>query len=507
MTLISNETTINLVVINRLKVNSKKIKKILLPAFLVLSLTFFIYSNFKPLKSAPVKELKDTLSTAQLSYFARLTSGNVSGDSIIRINVADGVNPSDTTDNLFVGDTIAIANSVSGSNLYVVNDIGNSASISLTAGVGVSNVANGAYVIATRSATHTISFKPQSSVAGGDWQVLIKATGRAGETANDGIPDQAGFDLGGLTAGDVTCPWGGTASVGTTVVLSSGVGSAALGPYHLITCALGAGVTNPINVTGTITVGGTNKLINPAPGVGHVNGKADATADTYTIIVRHTNSDNTTIIDGDTTLGKIAVVENVRVTAIVDPTITFYIDSIGTSTPGMTRCGTTLGSQANQTTANSVSFGTLNLSSFNTLAQRFSCTTNARSGYVVQVYENSQLTNFNTGTTIPDTNCDDSSPCTTSSSNDWNVDVGATKSEFGYSLEAINSSNVAFSHSSVFKAKPFGVGSANAQTIMSYATTPSSIDQAYICYRVTANNFQEAGTYQNSINFVATATF
>ena len=487
--------------------NKKHLKISILSTALIIIATFISYSKIYTLKSAPVTELKDVLSTAQLSYFARLASGNAALDSLITINVVGGTNPSNSTDNLFIGNTVAIANSTSGSNLYIISDIGNTANISLTSGIGISNVADGAYVIATRSAVHTISFKPQTSIAGGDWQVLIKATGRSGETPNDGMPDQGGFDLGALTDGDVTCPWGATASIGTTVILTSGVGTGATGPYHLITCALGAGDTNPINVAGTITVGNTNKLINPAPGVSHIAGRADSAADTYTIIIRHTDSDNSTIINGDTTLGKIAVVENVRVTAVVDPTITFYIDSIGTSTPGMTRCGVALNSQADQTTATAVSFGTLNLSSFNTLAQRFSCTTNAKSGYVVQVYENSQLTNYNTGATIPDTNCDADAVCSTSASNDWDTDVGATNSEYGYSLESISSSGVAFEHANVFKAKPFGVGSANAQTIMSYATTPSTIDQAYICYRITANNYQEAGTYQNSINFVATATF
>ena len=478
----------------------------MLSVFLIFTLIFVGYSKSKTLKSAPVTELKDVLSTAQLSYFARLGTGITVTDSVVTIGTTG--NPSNTTDNLFVGDTISIANvGASGSTNYIVSDIGNTANFSVTTGLGVSNVTAGGYVIATRSATHTVSFKPQTSVAGGDWQVLIKATGLSSETANDGMPDQGGFDLGGLVAGDITCPWGGTASVGTTTVITSGIGLGSTGPYHIVTCALAAGVTNPINVTGTIIIGGTHKLINPAPAISHVEGKADSGADTYTIIVRHLDNDGSTILNGDTTIGKIAVVENVRVTAIIDPTITFYIDSIGTSTPNMTRCGTTLGSQANQTSATSVSFGTLSLGSFNTLAQRFSCTTNAKSGYVVQVYENSPLTNFNTGTTIPDTNCDDATPCSTASNNTWNTDVGTNRSEFGYSLESISSSGVAFEHSNVFKAKPFGVGSANAQTIMSRATTPSTIDQAYICYRITANNYQEAGTYQNSINFVATATF
>lgn len=483
----------------------EKNKKFLLLASLVFTFIFIGYSKTTTLKSAPVTELKDILSTAQLSYFGRLGAGSTVTDSLVTVSTAGG-NPSNSTDNLFVGDTISIANvGASGSTSYIVGDIGNTAHFSVTTGLGVSNVTAGAYIVATRSATHTISFKPQTSVAGGDWQVLIKATGRVGETPNDGMPDQGGFDLGALVAGDVTCPWGGTASVGTTTVITSGIGLGSTGPYHIITCALAAGITNPINATGTITIGGTHKLINPAPGLSHVSGRADSGADTYTIIVRHLDDDGVTILNGDTTIGKIAVVENVRVTAIVDPTITFYIDSIGTSTPGMTRCGTTLGSQANQTTPTSVAFGTLSLGAFNTLAQRFSCTTNAKSGYVVQVYENSPLTNFNTGTTIPDTDCD-AGTCTTISEQEWDTDVGANKSEFGYSLESINGTT-AFSHSNIFKAKPFGVGSANAQTIMSRATTPSTIDQAYICYRITANNYQEAGTYQNSINFVATATF
>jgi hypothetical protein len=42
---------------------------------------------------------------------------------------------------------------------------------------------------------------------------------------------------------------------------------------------------------------------------------------------------------------------------------------------------------------------------------------------------------------------------------------------------------------------------------MSYSSTPTTEDRGYICYRITASNFQEAGTYQNQINFIATATF
>lgn len=473
---------------------------------LILPVFFFLFSSkLNTINAAPVTELKDTLSTAQLSYFARLGSGNDTGDSIITINTNSGTSPSITTDNLFIGDTIAIGNTtVGGSTLYVVNDIGNTANISLTTGIGANNITAGLYVVATRSAIHTVSFKPQTSVAGGVWQVLIKATGNAGENPADGMPDQGGFDLGALVSGDVTCPWGASAQVGSTVVLTSGVGAGATGPYHIVNCDLTIGDTNPIDVAGTITIGGTHKLINPAPAQGHTIGQADGTADTYTILVRHLDSDGSSVINGDTTLGKIAVIENVRVTAVVDPTITFYLDNTNVSSVGTTRCGVPISSGASQTTATSVSFGTLSLGQFNTLAQRFSCTTNSKNGYVVQVYENSQLST-SLGTTIPDTNCDGA--CSTSTEAEWDTDTGTTNSEFGYSLEAISSSPVEFESSTNFTSKPFGVGNANAQTIMSRTVVPASIDRGYICYRVTASNTQEAGTYQNAINFVATATF
>jgi hypothetical protein len=273
-------------------------------------------------------------------------------------------------------------------------------------------------------------------------------------------------------------------------------------------CTLPSGSGNPSGTgeTGTFTIGNVHRLINPAPAPSHVVGQANASADTYTLIIRHLDDSNN-VINNDTTIGKIALTESVLVTAVIDPTITFYIDGVGTSTPGFTRCGTTLSAGAAQTSAAAVNFGSLSLGQFNTLAQRFTCSTNASSGYTVQVFEKTPLTitSIGSGNTIPDATCDSTSTCDLNTNNDWDTDV--SNSQFGYSLESINSSPVAFEHGGVFSAKPFGQGYANARTIMSRNTTPSAEDRAYICYRITAANSQEAGTYQNQINFIATATF
>ena len=481
--------------------------------FFIISLLFFFFiSKNKIIRSTPVANLRDQLSSAQLSYFARLSSGNITNNSIITINTNPGSAPSNNNFNLFIGDTIAIGNTnVSGSTKYVVRDIAGTNSIFIDTGLGANNTFTNAYVIATRSAVHTISFAPQSSLTAGKWQVLLKATSLSGENSSDGIPDQGGFDLNGLSASDVTCPWGGTANVGSTVVLTTGMSVGSTGPYHLIICSLPAGGTNPSGTgdTGVITIGNTNQLINPSPALNHVVGLANASADTYTFLIRHTDS-SSNIANSDTTIGKIALTESVQVTAIIDPTITFYIDSVGTSQSGLTRCGTTLSNGANQTTATAVNFGSLSLGQFNTLAQHFSCSTNALNGYTVQVYEDKPLTITNIGSTTAIANavCDAAAsgyPCTPTSAVDWASDK--SNSQFGYSLEAISGSPIAFSAGANFSAKPFGVGIANIQTIMSRTDTPAGDDQAYICYRITASNFQEAGTYQNQINFIATATF
>lgn len=470
--------------------------------FVLSGIIFFGLKPFlSPIKSAPVSNLRDELSTAQLSYFGRLDSNNVAGNSLITVMTSTGSAPSNNNYNLFIGDTLAIANATTGSTQYVVSDTTGTNGILLTENIDNLNAYINHYVIATRSAVHQVSFSPGSSISDGKWQVLIKATNLSGENSSDGMPDQGGFDSHSLLSSDVTCPWGATASIGTTTIVSNS-------SYHLITCSLPTGGTNPVGTgsTGTITIGNVNKFINPAPAINHTVGQANASADTYTIIIRHTDSSGS-IINNDTTIGKIALTESVKVTATIDPTITFYIDAIGTSTPGLTRCGTTISAGASQTTSTSVNFGSISLGQFNTLAQRFTCSTNAINGYAIQIFENKPLTITSIGdtTTIPDTSCDSSPACDINNPEEW--DTNSSASQFGYSLEAINSSPVAFEAGSNFTAKPFGIGYNNAQVIMNRDTTPSTEDKGYICYRVTASNFQEAGTYQNQISFIATATF
>ena len=488
-----------------------------------LSIIFFTFLFTRPssLISAPPTNVKDTLSSSQLSYFARLGAGTTIGDSIIRISLTSGTAPSLTTNNLFVGDTVAIGTTGAGVGntgpltLYTIKDIGNTATLQLNSGIGQSNAFTGAAIIATRSAIHTISFTPQSNATGGYWQFLIKASSRTGEISNDGIPDQQGFDLGATTPSsganglgtrlkttDVTCPnfGGGTTaySVGTTVVVN---GSS----YHVITCALGAGMTNQVGVGYSVAIGADlasgSQLINPSASIGHVEGNASSTGpDVYTFYVRHLDN-SSTLIDSDTMQGKIAVIEAVRVTATVDPSLTFTIDSTGVGV-GATPCGLGgLGSAAANTTATSVAYGSISLGSFNDLAQRLSCVTNSNSGYVVTVYEDSYMHNISDGITIPDTTCPANS-CSTTTPALWTTSVD---SGWGYTLQNLTVGETQFSYQ--LGHKPFGKGAPNAQQIMRNSSTPTATEQAYVCYRLNASTTQEAGNYESKLVYTATATF
>lgn len=475
----------------------------------VISVSVIYYP--KPINSAPPTSVKDTLSSSQLSYFARIGTGVSTGDSLIRVALSG--NPTNDTNNLFVGDSVGIGTSTGPLTIYTVKDIGNTALFQLNSGIGQSNAFVGAAIVSTHTAIHTFTFTPQSNFTGGFWEFLIKASDRSGETINDGIPDTNGFDLGQdigststgsgtrLQITDVNCPvWGIGAttaySIGTTLI-TTGVG--VTGTYHVITCYLGVGGTNQIGVGYTMTIGKDlatgSQLINPSP-----KDTNEGAADVYTFYIRHKDL-SSTLFDSDTIQGKIALVEAVRVSATVDPTLTFTIDAVGLGV-GSTACNSpAFGNNAGFTTATQVAFGSLSLASANDLGQRLSCTTNSDNGYVVTVYEDGKMKNIVTGSTIPDTTCGGSGCTTSGVGTSW---TSFSASGWGYTIQNITVGTTIFSYGNY---RPFGDGATNAQQVIKNIATPSTTEQAYVCYRLTAATTQEAGNYENRLIYTATATF
>jgi hypothetical protein len=461
--------------------------------------TVVYYSKAKQVLSVPPSNLRDSLSTSQLSYFAVLQAGNTAGNSTVLIGTSG---PSKTSDNLFSGDVISIG--ISGTmHTYTIKDIGNTGSFQLNTGTSAVDVGAGAVAIATRSATHSVSFAPNSSYNNGKWEVLVRVTSNGSENYNDGLPDMNGFDLGGtnaVVAGDITCPFGGTAAVGSTLNISAG-SATVVGYYQSFTCTTPTGNAVGTGATGVIVIGGTHKLINPSPNHS-VSGEGNA--DLFTFILRHYDGASA-LVDADTTVGRIAVNESVRVTAVVDPTLTFTIDAAGL---GATNCGVPLMTNQSSVTATGVPFGSIAIgSTANNLAQRLAVVTNG-AGYVVTAYEGYTMRNLDgTGVTIPDTDGDGNTG-TASNAVNWTTPDGS-KSEFGYSLQSLNvGPTLAFTTSGTsFTSRPFGVGSANAQTIFYSNSTPTAFHYVAVCYRVAATTIQKAGDYENQVVYTATAIF
>lgn len=475
-----------------INLNLYTIIKLIVFSFLIGSLAF-IYP--KKINSAPISNVKDVLCTSQFSYLGGVGSGNVAGSNVLYLDTGTSF-PSQTSNNLFVGDTIYVGSLGS---TYVVTDIGTTGDIRVSPALAAGDIAAGGEIIHPVSSCHTVSFAAIPSVAGEIWQFLIKAS----STSNpfDGVPDQDGFDIGSLTVVNVTCPYNATASVGTTTSLTIG-SPPVTSSYHIIRCTLGLGAnyTPAVGETAAIIIGNidnTNSFINPSPS--HSGLELEGYAEILPYALRHLTSTGAIL---DQTRGNVAIVEAVRVTATIDPSLTFYINNIG-----VTDVGTTFGTAgpidagAIFTTADQVIFGSLEINAINQLAQRLNVVTNAAGGYVVTAYEAGVMTRIGDGDTIPDTLCN-GAICTITSAQPW-VGVSSTRSEFGYSMVNIGSS-IPFPEGYF---KPFGIGSENAQPVMVNPSVPSTIESAYAIYRITATIVQTAGDYEAKIIYTATSTF
>jgi len=453
----------------------------------------------RKLDSANLTSVSDTLSSSRLSFVGAVGTGNSAGTDILTIKTSSlpGWATSDSNHNLFPGDTLLIGDHTD----YTVEDIIDDASdnriqISRTGGLAASDIDVDDPVIATRSARHTVTFTTVSLIAGGKYRIRLPASSKY----NDGIPDADGFDFREtFNTSWIDCS---SADSGTASIEYSGQGSCPSG-WTCIYCSYSGTNTEGSKTIHIGTTASAQQPINPAPSS---TSKTLGSADTYTYYVEHLDASNNVI---DSTAGKIAVVESVRVTATVDPTITFTIAGVGV---GVTACENTLDVT---TTATTVPFGSLSLGSFNDAAQQLSCVTNASGGYVVTVIEDDQLSiGGDHSTELSDTNCDSGAACSENSSAEWSSDT--SESGFGYSLHNIDANTVPFQYSTAtgncsgtFCARPFpATADGDSQTqIMSNSSTPTTTEDIYVCYRLVASSTQPAGDYENNITYRATATF
>ncbi len=489
--------------------------------------------------SASLSNVSVTLSNSRLSFRGGLAAGNSVSSTIAYVNTTPNAYPSTASSQLMQGDTVRIGNA-GAMGLFTVDDSYNNPAgpftaedkIYLSAALASGQADAGDDIISTQSAQLTVKLTTVNAVANGRFRILVPALAN-NAASSDGIPDGGYYDFG-TTAPPVTCP----TDIGTSYDFVAGVASASAvtltgtlaGDYHSFECAYsGAGGTSTVfdgTSNGAIVIGDlTNRLINPAPVANHQQGVAD----TYKVVVQHYDS-NFNVIDNSTVA--IGVIEAVKVTATIQPQITFKILGVNSGTDV---CGL---STSVTTSAGLVPFGDLLIGTFTQAAQGFSISTNAAGGYSVTAAENDQL-GRNGGAcadvSLPNTDCipdaaGDSANITNTSAGLW---TATTTKGFGFTLDNKNvvpALTLPFEHDTNANAAGYNCSGnsnsactggqmchcfrqfsdiENSEPVQTIATSTVPVENSnyYLCYRSVISTTQAAGYYENYVTYTATANF
>lgn len=333
-------------------------------------------------------------------------------------------------------------------------------------------------------ATHTIEFTNTSAIyANNTLKISLDPTGTTPSGASAFVEAFSS-----ATSTDITFDAGGT---GYTVVNSCNTGNefSAVGNYNggsdenlTLTLCPGAATIATSTVL-TLVVGASTKLwTNPS------------STGSYVIRVGGTNANS-----GDT---RVAVLQNVTVTASIDTTFTFTVAGLAS---GQTVNGTTT---STTTSATAIGFGTLTPGTPITGGQELTVTTNAKNGFVVTVQENQPLTS-SSGAYIPLF----SNGATTSSPIVWTIPTNTLDQPWTYSHFGITSDDTDLNSGEFTSGGPKWAGNiVSPRQVFSHNGPSDGSTQdkgkARVAYEIQIGSLQAAGNdYTNKLTYVATPTF
>lgn len=250
----------------------------------------------------------------------------------------------------------------------------------------------------------------------------------------------------------------------------------------------GSGESLPSLATATIKIGtnatgGTNRVTNPSATTSHE----------FTITAGSADSGQT----------RVAIINNVLVTANVDTTLTFTVN--GTSTNTVVNGSPTTTSTT--TTSTALPFGTLAANVSKTLAQDLTVATNAIHGYVVTVEQDQNLLS-STGADI-DGFIDGAYTNTPAA---WVAPSNNIANENTWGHWGLTTTDTSIGVGTEFAANQWVAASTTPRAIMAH-TGPSDgttnlIGRATIGYQAQITALQEAGDdYSTTLTYIATPTF
>lgn len=323
------------------------------------------------------------------------------------------------------------------------------------------------------ASNHTIQFlSPTGVPASGSFVVAFPAGFTPGSVAFGDIDLTVGASAQTLVAAGPAINQWSAAFSGQNLTFTSGGGTALIGSNATVTIAIGTNAT-----------GGTNRITNPAATTSHE----------ITI----------TTSSGDSGQTRVAIINNVLVTANVDTTLTFTVS--GTST------AKTIPGVATSTSATSTSttlpFGTLAANVPKILAQDLTVATNAIHGYVVTVDQKQNLLS-STGADI-DGFIDGAYTNTPTA---WVAPSNNIGNENTWGHWGLTTTDTSIGVGTEFAADQWVAASTTPRAIMAH-TGPSDgttdlIGRATIGYQAQITALQEAGDdYSTTLTYIATPTF
>jgi hypothetical protein len=312
------------------------------------------------------------------------------------------------------------------------------------------------------TATHTVSFTSNSSLAAGESASITWPSGFTG--------------ISNLTSSDLSAS--GMTIVSSCTASPNEMTASAVGQILTLTVCAGDTVTSG---TKTITIGGTNKITNPSS-AGSKEIRIDWDSDE----------------SGKT---RVAIIDDVNITASMATAFTFTIaaKTSGTVNGESTSCEA-------GTTTTAIPFGTLTASNPKVACQTLSVATNAKNGFVVRVQQDQRLTSAN-GADI-DTFKDDGQNSTPI---DWVAPSDTLDSEATYGYMGVTSEDSDL-NSDEFGSAKYAGNLLSARALFSHTGpangSTANKGQTNVAYKVEIGSLQEAADdYSATLTYVATPTF
>lgn len=391
--------------------------------------------------------VKDTLSNSRPSVSTTLSTAVATGNTDINLASTVGI---------YAGDSITLVQGTP--ETLTVATVIDSTHVATTAAAANAHTISSA-VYDKQTAVHVYTFTTRSAVASGSFLLTINTSSPA---AGDNAPDSNQFDFNSLANTDVSVS-GFTAG---TIVVTGSAGTVSV-PFSSSIAA---------STAITITVGSTNKLLNPT----------NATVGTAAVFQEQIDEKDA-VGTIDTASIDVGIIHADVVSVTINPTLSFTIAGIAS---GQTAFGAT---NTNVTsTANTVPFGSISPATATYAAQLLSVTTNAVSGYTVTAYQDGALRKTN-GTTI-------TSFSTTAADNNSN-------DGFGYTMANVAGTDSSFLYNTSGTFYSSGFGSTGTPTNVMTNAGPVTASQSRVIYRVRVPATQAPGDYQNVVTYIASPVY